>query len=197
MEQISCRGTYMQVQEQSPQTEHTEAMRPALEEARGIYRVGALYGRLIYRLRWFVIAVWIAGVAASVPFAANVASVLNGGGYQFNGSESVHVGNLVIDKLHAPPSSVFVVFDAPDAQMSDPAYQSEIADFTTRAQSFAHVTGVIQGPVSADGHTTYLTVNFDKGSDYMSEHFTDFRKLAPTGSAATPARVYLTGSLAT
>src|SRR5690242_1515473 len=90
-------------------------------EPRGLYRVGFAYGRVIYRLRWLVIVLWVVGVAASVPFAARVSSVLTGGGFSFNGSDSVRAGNLVASVLHQPQSQVIVVFQSAGTPVADPS----------------------------------------------------------------------------
>src|SRR5260221_6642579 len=39
-------------------------------ERHGLYRIGLAYGRLIYRLRWLILALWLIGLAASIPFAS-------------------------------------------------------------------------------------------------------------------------------
>ncbi|HLI69156.1 MAG TPA: MMPL family transporter [Ktedonobacteraceae bacterium] len=160
------------------------------------YRLGLAYGRIIYRLRWVSVVFWIIVLAASVPFASRVSSVLNGGDYSYGSSESSHVDDLLVQKLHNPPSQVFVVFHSSSVPVSDSAYQIEIKRFSQQAQHFADVTGVIQGGIGPDGRTTFLTVNFDKDANYMQQQLPRFRKLLPAGAAASPAQVYLTGDIA-
>jgi RND superfamily putative drug exporter len=160
------------------------------------YRFGLAYGRLIYRFRWFIIVLWVAGVIVSVPFAGKLTSVLSGGGFSFSGSESVHVANIITDKLHQPFSQLFVVFQSPGTQVSDPAYQQEANDFANRARTFPHVTGVTTGGAGRDGRTTFVTVNFNTQSEAVEQQLPDFRKLLPgtNGNPAGPARTYLTGN---
>src|SRR5690349_19123258 len=85
----------------APPTHH-----PAALETHGIYRIGLAYGRQVYRFRWPIIVVWVIGLLISLPFDAQLSSVLKSGGYSFSGSDSVRVSNIVIDKLHQPPSQV-------------------------------------------------------------------------------------------
>ncbi len=167
--------------------------RPALE-SHGLYRFGLAYGRLIYRIRWIVIAVWLIGLAVSIPFAGRIASVLSGGGYSFQNSESVRVGNIMTKMLHVPPSELLVVFQSPTTAATDPAYQREVNDFISQAQTFQHVTSVTRGGVGEDGRTALVVVSFDKDTGYVEQHLSDFRKLVPSGANAGPARVYLTGN---
>ncbi|MGZ3679753.1 MAG: MMPL family transporter [Ktedonobacterales bacterium] len=165
-------------------------------EGHGLYRVGLAYGRFIYRIRWLVIAFWVAGVVASIPFAAKLSTVLTGGGYTFNGSESIKVANILADTLHQPASQLLVVFQSPDTPVTDSSYQSEVGDFIGKAQDFPHVTSVTQNPggqQSRDGYTTYVVVNFDGSGDSVEHQLGDFRKLLP-GASSGPAKVYLTGN---
>ena len=104
-------------------------------KSHGVYRFGLAYGRLVHKLRWFILAIWVIALAASVPFAAQLTSVLTGGGYNLNQSESVAVGNLIQQKFNLPQSSVLVVFQSADTPVSDPAYQSEVSGFMDRARA--------------------------------------------------------------
>ncbi|HEY7091616.1 MAG TPA: MMPL family transporter [Ktedonobacterales bacterium] len=167
---------------------HDDAIR-----AHGVYRFGLAYGRLVHRLRWFILAIWVIALAASVPFAAQLTSVLTGGGYNLNQSESVAVGNLIQQKFNLPQSSVLVVFQSADTPVSDPAYQSEVSGFIDRAQSFGHVTGVEQAGIGNDGKTTYVTINFDQSAGDVEPRIADLKTLLPSGDNAGPARVWVTG----
>src|SRR5258708_6312998 len=163
---------------------------PSLE-GHGLYRVGLAYGRLIHRLRWVVIVLWVVAVGVSVPFASQLGSVLTGGGYNFQASESVRVGAILGQKLHVPPATVLVVFQSTTTPATDPAYSGEVADFTTRARGFPHVIDATQGPVSADGRTTFVTVNFNSSNQAVQHAPDDFRALVPT---SRPAQADITGN---
>jgi RND superfamily putative drug exporter len=158
-----------------------------------VYRFGLAYGRLVYRLRWFILAFWVVALAASVPFAASISSVLTGGGYNLNQSESVAAGDLIQQKFNLPQSSVLVVFRSDTTPVSDPAYQSEVTSFMDRAQGFGHVTSVEQAGVGNDGKTTYVTINFDQASGDVEPRIPDLKTLLPSSDNAGPARVWVTG----
>jgi putative drug exporter of the RND superfamily len=157
----------------------------------GLYRLGFNYGHLIYRLRWLVIALWVVGLAVSVPFAAQLTSKLTGGGYSMNDSESVQVGNILVDRLHAPPSTLLIAFHSESVAVSDPAYQAQINRAADAMRGYAHVTSVTDAGPGSDGKTTYLAVNFDKNSDYVEGQVSDIMKILPSDG---PAKLYLTGS---
>ena len=193
----------MRIDETSKNQQHESAQSIATNqsaetslESHRIYRVGLAYGRLVYRYRWFILAFWFVALAVSVPFAAKLPAILSGGGYSFSNSESVHVANLLIDKLHQPPSQLIVVFQSPATSVSDPSYQQEVNNFVGRARSFPHVMSITPGGVGQDGRTTFLVVGFNKDYDFMQTYVADFRALLPGSSSAGPAHAYLTDQLA-
>src|SRR5262249_28876320 len=121
----------MQIQDRPPDASASSTFAAAdlasaepLLEQHGLYRVGLAYGRMIHRLRWLVIALWIIAVGVSVPFASQLGSVLTGGGYSFSGSESVRVNDILSQKLNLPPATVLVVFQSDQLTVTDPAYAS-------------------------------------------------------------------------
>ncbi len=160
-------------------------------ERHGLYRIGLAYGRLIYRLRWLILALWLIGLAASIPFASSLSSVLSGGGYNFSGSESAKAANLAIDVVHQPASQVLVVFQSADTAVSDGAYQDELNGFIARAHSLAHLTTVAPGPISDDGKTTFAVLSFDRSAETVEQELGDLRAALPTSG---PAKTYITGN---
>ncbi len=186
----------MQV-EQTPSPGITPA--PSAEAAltaHASFRLGLAYGRFLYRFRWAVLALWLVLLAISVPFAARLSTILSGGGYSFSGSESVHVSNDLIDKLHFPPSSITIVLQSATTSVIDPAYQQELNGITQKLRSFHNVSNIQTGGIGQDGRTTFINVNFDKNYDYMQKYVADIRAMLPSGANAHPAQLYFTGQLA-
>jgi RND superfamily putative drug exporter len=160
-------------------------------ERHGRYRIGLAYGRLIYRLRWLILALWLIGLGASIPFASSLSTVLNGGGYSLSDSESVKAANLAIDVVHQPASQVLVVFQSADTPVSDAAYQDEFNGFMDRAHSLAHLSGIAPGPVSDDGRTTFAVLSFDRSAETVEQELGDLHAMLPTSG---PATTYVTGN---
>ncbi len=185
----------MQIQEKPQEglEKVDKSKKKASLESHGLYRLGLAYGRQVYRFRWFVIAFWIIVVGVSIPFAAQIGSVLQGGGYSFKGSESIRVDTLLTDKLHQPLAQALVVFQSTNTPVSDPAYQQEVNNFMSQARSFPDVTQITQGGTGQDGRTTYVMVNFNQGEDKVEQQMADFHKLLPGDSTAGPAKAYLSG----
>ncbi len=185
----------MQIQEKPQETlaKVEKSKKKSSLESHGLYRLGLAYGRQVYRFRWFVIAFWVIVVGISIPFAAQIGSVLQGGGYSFKDSESTQVDNVLTGKLHQPLAQALVVFQSTSTPVSDPAYQQEVNNFMGQARSFPNVTEVTQGGTGQDGRTTYVMVNFNQGENKVEQQMADFHKLLPSDSTAGPAKAYLSG----
>ncbi|MDQ2907314.1 MAG: MMPL family transporter [Chloroflexota bacterium] len=175
------------------QVESTSSNQPP-SIPKGISRVMYGYGHFVYRVRWFLLAFWIVGVLASIPFALKAPSVLQGGGYFNITSESVDVEHILNQKLHQPLSDVVVAFQSATTLVGDPVYQQEIKNFASRAKGFPYATSVIVGGVGKDGRTTYVEVGFNHDPDFMQREMPTFRTLLPSQNAANPAHAYLTGT---
>jgi uncharacterized membrane protein YdfJ with MMPL/SSD domain len=156
------------------------------------YRAGLAYGRLVHRLRWLILALWVIGLVVAVPFAARVASALHSGGYVYDGSESVKASQAISRALGEGGSSALVVFQSSDTSVNDPAYQQEVAAFVARAQDFPHVVSVTPGGTGQDGRTTYIIVGFDQSGSIAQRAMPDFHRLLPAAGDG-PAGAYLTG----
>ncbi|HEX6800353.1 MAG TPA: MMPL family transporter [Ktedonobacterales bacterium] len=157
------------------------------------YRAGLAYGRLVHRLRWLILVLWIAGLAAAVPFAAQVSSMLHSGGYSTSGSESAQVQTVLQDTLKRTGTAAVVVFQSSGTPVADPGYQAELAAFEARARAFPHVSSVTDGGVGQDGNTTYLVVGLDESESAAQQAMPAFEELLPS-SGDGPARAYLTGA---
>jgi RND superfamily putative drug exporter len=167
---------------------HTDA------KVHGLYRFGLGYGRIVYKLRWLIFALWVVGLAVAIPNAAKISSVLSGGGYSSSGSESVKVQNILTSKFHAPASTVVVVFQSSNGERpTDADYQLEVENFIARAQTLGHVTSVQQGGVGQDQATTYVSINFDKSAPGAQQLTKNVQDIVPQGAEATPAKAYVTG----
>ncbi len=181
-------------QSEEPSLKTTEPENEIAAKSPGRYHLGLSYGRQVYRFRWFIIAFWAIVVLASIPFAAQIGSVLSGGGYAYNSSESAQADSLLHTKLHQPATQLLIIFQSTQTAVSDPRYRQEVNDVMSRARAFRNVTNVTQGGVGQDGRTTYVTVNFNVGAGSVGDQLGAFRALLPNGAAASPARVYLTGA---
>lgn len=188
----------MQTEKRQPTTDATAAVTasttPALEN-QGMFRMGMRFGLGVFRLRWLIVVVWIAVLLASVPFASKIGTVLTGGGFTPQNSDAIRVNTVAQQRLHLPVAQVDVIFHSDTTPVQDAAFQQELAAFASRAEGFAHVTGVVPGGTGTDGRTALMLVNFDQSVDALEPRLDAFHQLLPTG-ANQPARAYLTGDVA-
>src|SRR5438045_9363410 len=112
----------MQIQERPGET-LIEGSKSSLE-THGLYRLGFNYGRRVYRLRWYIIAFWAVLVLASIPFAAQIGTVLTGGGYSYNKSEAARAETLIQTKSPPTPSQLLVIFQSTNTPISAHAYRT-------------------------------------------------------------------------
>jgi putative drug exporter of the RND superfamily len=185
----------MRIEEISQAKNDKSGKLPDSFEEHRTFRLGLAYGRWIYRWRWLVLLFWLIVLVVSVPLATRLTKLLTSGGYSFSGSESTQVGNILIDKLHQPPSQATVVFQASNTQVSDPAYQQEIQAFTNKLKTFPHFRSITQGSVGQDGRTIFILINFNADFETMQQYMGNLRNMLPNGSHAGPAQAYLTGGL--
>src|SRR2546423_6886435 len=129
---------YVQIQERPEETEAASSEDNSSLESHGRYRLGLSYGRLVSRMRWFIIAFWVVIVLLSVPFAAQIGSVLTGGGYTSTNSESARAATVIQEKLHPPLTQLLIIFQSEHTAVSAPAYRKEVNHFMNPGHSFSH-----------------------------------------------------------
>ncbi|MFI5271476.1 MAG: MMPL family transporter [Ktedonobacterales bacterium] len=154
------------------------------------YRIGLGYGRLVYRLRWVILALWVAGLMVALPFASQVSSVLQGGGYSYDGSESARVDTVLKQTLHQNGTAAVVVFQSRDLPVSDQAYQDELRAFEAQARAFPHAGDVTRGGVGQDGRSTFMVIGLNESGAAAQAAMPALHALLPQSG---PAKAYLTG----
>jgi RND superfamily putative drug exporter len=159
----------------------------------GIYRFGFAYGKFIHKTRWIVIALWVVALAASVPFAMRLPSILTGGGYSLPHSESGTVSQILSDTFHQPLAQLLIVFHSADTAASNPSFQREVDNFISRAKAYPHVEQVQVQGIGVDGKTTLVVVSFDNAAPNPEHSVGDFQTMLPAVDSASPARGYITG----
>lgn len=171
--------------------QETGPLKPSLP---GLQAFRLAYSDVVYRCRWYFIALWSIGLLVSVPFAHLLPTLLRNSGYTISNSESQQVTTTMTMILHQPATQILVMLHSAHTLVSDPSYQQEVQTLVARAQSFKHVIGVAQGGTGQDGHTTFLAVGFDLNQDVIGQQLPDFRRaLLPDGHVSGPAQVQLTG----
>ncbi|HEX6776734.1 MAG TPA: MMPL family transporter [Ktedonobacterales bacterium] len=120
-------------------------------------------GLAIVRRRWLVLGVWLLAVAAALPFAPRIASVLQSGGFSSPDMQSQQAIDLLTQKLHYQLTAVQVLYSSDTLTADDPRFVQQASDSLSLLSAWSEVAGVVtfvENPhqISRDGHAAYTTV---------------------------------------
>ncbi len=180
----------MQTTSSSPTLDRVEGTDPPINPAPRP-TLARRYGRLIYRLRWAIVALWVVALGISIPFAATISGKLQSSIAQPGNTQSAQVSQQLTNTFHQPSSQVIAVFHSTGVPVTDPSYQQEITNFIGAAQGYAHVASAQQQASAADGVTTFVVVGFNQNDESTAKNIPGFQKIIPTGG---PATISLTGT---
>jgi putative drug exporter of the RND superfamily len=141
-----------------------------------------LLGRITYRFRILIIAFWILTTIVLGFYAVKLPSLLNGSGFDMEGSFS-KVENILQDKFNQPKSSVMLVFESKKYTALDDNYKAFVDDTLSSLSNVDDAVGV-QNPYNAPdkmikGHVSYAAVNFDKGFNDLKVQIQQIRERLP------------------
>ena len=156
------------------------------------------WGRLMVRLRWWVIGLWVAVLLASLPIAPRAASALKSGFGEVE-TESRVALKLLDEKLGVTESSITLVFASDALHALDPTYVESVERAIAPVRALPHVDSILtyydggdSTMVSPDGRTTYALVLLDTDIDTSVELVPDVRAAVESGDL----QVWATGGIA-
>lgn len=120
-------------------------------------------GKIVTRLRWLIVGLWMVGIAAAVPFAPQASGILHSGGFVSPDVESERAIDLLAHKLHLDLTIVQVIFTSQKYTADDPQFVQEAQAALVRVRSMREVSGVVtfvDNPrqISLDRHAAYVNV---------------------------------------
>ena len=155
-------------------------------------------GRLMVRLRWWVIAFWALVFIASLTLAPRVTSALKSGFGDVE-TESRVALRLMADRLNLPESSVTLVFSSDELQATDPEYVRALETMIAPLRDVPEVVRIVTAfstgnadMISPDGRTTYAFVQLNTGIDASVDMFPEIRESLRPGEL----EVWATGGIA-
>ena len=123
-------------------------------------------GRFVYRRRWFVLAVWLVLIAASLPLAPRVTQSLRVGGFADPSLESSRAAAKLARDLGYSTSTVIVVFESADKTLraDDPRFVAQTQTALAGLARLSVPTDVVPytanpRQVSTDGYTAFAVIN--------------------------------------
>ena len=159
-----------------------------------LYRIG----QLTARFRWPIIILWVALIAALVPFAMRSSSELKAG-FGTAGTESDRAVELMREELGVKGSTVNLVFFSDTLTLQDPQYIQEMEEVLASVRDLPDVSGVSSPAdagnadmVSDDGHTAYATIFLNVELDAAMDIYPEVRERA---QQSENLRVWATGGI--
>jgi RND superfamily putative drug exporter len=136
--------------------------------------VFAALGRFAYRRRWYIIAVWAVVVPLALYGAANVHSVLKGGGFSIAGSPSDLALQEANKHLTLGKSALYIIFESEDLEARSPEFMQKQAaalaglkpdefPYLGRVETFENVRD--PNLISRDGHASMAILGFNEPFD--------------------------------
>jgi RND superfamily putative drug exporter len=123
-------------------------------------------GRLIYRRRYAVLAVWVIVVLVALPFAPQAPNRLKPGGFTTDKFPSAITRQILRDQLNISTVTVEMLFQSPDLNAYDPEFVAAVERSVASMRQLPEVLSVRThleepGRVSGDGHIAHVTVSLD------------------------------------
>ena len=164
-------------------------------------RIFETLGRLIYRYRWLVVAVWAAIVLGGAFFAPNLSERLKGGGFEGANSESERVQEIMVEEFGSYPAALTIVFEGDegtDARSEE--FQNRVDEALSGVRDLEEASSVStysgtgdERFISEDGEDSYAVVGFDTSEDETQELVDTVRREV---HQSTPEEIepYVTGA---
>ena len=137
-------------------------------------------GRVMTRLRYWVIGLWLVAALASIPFAPRVAEVLSPGGFSSSDMQSQQAIDALQSGLHLSFTNVLVIFSSKTLTANDPRFIAQATAATAKLQGWSQVSQIIPftldpTQISHDQHTAYTSVFLRDSSDAAPKVLPDLR----------------------
>jgi putative drug exporter of the RND superfamily len=143
-----------------------------------------VFGHLVYRFRWFVLAFWAVALVVALPMVPHVTEPLRVGGFADPTLESSKAADTLSRDLGYSTSSVIITYTShdPNLHATDPRFIAETATSLARLPSLAVHTTVLSHAanprqISRDGLTAFEVINLDTDTEAAA-------KLMPAITAA-------------
>lgn len=155
------------------------------------------WGKMTYRLRWWVVIFWIVLFVGFVSFAAKTPGLLKDNGFTPYGSESEQGMQVLNEELGFPSSSITLVYQSPSLDLTSEPQKRRIMDSLASIKrsdyvlgiDFSHAARLENG--SAGIQSVLISLNLN--TDDALEKYPQIRKMI---SAPEGMDVHITGGTA-
>ncbi len=159
------------------------------------------WGRVLVRMRWFVLLASVALVAVGVAWGTGIFGSLKGGGFDDPSSESSQAYARISQVFGPLGDDVVVLYSSPTATADEPGLANPVRAVLASLEGRPEVAEVMsvyttQSPqfVSADGHATYIGLRLRPGEE--DAKVADLTALEPLLAAGGDVRTEIGGGYA-
>jgi len=148
-------------------------------------------GTVIYRLRWYIIALWLLVIAVSILFLPNVITPFKNTGFIDEKSESTQAQQSLDNKLQYNKDNKFIIIYYSKQLLNDnPLYLKKIKDSLATLKNFPIKNEIIlpdenNKQLSKDKHTAYVVVIFNSATPISDALLTKFKQTIKTPTNMT------------
>jgi len=120
-------------------------------------------GKLVTRYRWFVVGFWLLAVVVALPFAPQVGTILQAGGFTSPDAESEQALTLLENKLHLNVNIVQIIYTSQRYSAYDAQFVREAQQSLASVQHMPEVASIISftdnpRQISLDRRAAYVNV---------------------------------------
>ena len=143
-----------------------------------------MLGRIIYPLRWFIIALWVAVVLACVPFIPNIISPFKTTGFVDEHSKSADAGRYLNMKLGYDSTNKFIIiYTSKTLSATNPLFIDQLKKSLSDLKTFPIKHEIIfpdtnEKQISKDKHTAYVVVIIKSNKPINDKLLDQFKSLA-------------------
>ncbi|QMV42867.1 MMPL family transporter [Cohnella cholangitidis] len=165
------------------------------------------WGKALYKVRWVVVALWIAGLLFGGFAFGKLTPLLSGGGWDVPGSQSLAAGKLLASEFEGrSESSLTLVLKDPKHAAGSPEYNEKLQKIVDRLKTEEGVSGVFSilsasegigsGLVGQDPNLSIAFVDMDTKLDFLINEVPDYQERVVEQAASLGAEAYLVGGAA-
>jgi putative drug exporter of the RND superfamily len=164
-------------------------------------RVFSTLGRLTYRYRWAVVAVWAAIMVVGAFFAPNLADRLKGGGFEGANTEAERVREIMEEDFGVSSATLTIVFEGGESadarseefqRRQDEALEG-VRELEESSSTTTYASSGDERLISEDGTDAYALVGFDVSENETQGLVEEVRREVEAGTGEG-LETYVTGA---
>lgn len=140
-------------------------------------------GKIIYRLRWYIIAFWLLLLLISTPFAPKLMEPFKSIGFLDPQSESAKADKILNEKIGYGYNQFIIIYKSDTLRTTDPEFMREIKTSLEKLKKFPIKHQIVypdsnnKKQISDDKHTAYAVVLFKGNQEADNKVLKQFKSL--------------------